>query len=166
MLFIILLGCSDDNISFDSQRRKKSSNSNEEELLEDTMPPIDSGETFEGEDRSSDVNNEEEFEDTNHDGTIDVDDVMDIFQNYSCQGCHGSSGGFRLNESELKNGTSTATGEPYIVSGMPQQSYLYLKITDAGGISGQPMPIGGVGLMQDEDIEIVRQWITDGTLGL
>ena len=31
--------------------------------------------------------------------------------------------------------------------------------------SGQPMPIGGVGLMQDDDIEIVRQWIADGTLG-
>ena len=26
------------------------------------------------------------------------------------------------------------------------------------------MPIGGVGLMQDDDIEIVRQWIADGTL--
>ena len=153
MLFAIILGCSDETISFDGPTTKNNSNIDEtdenNDIIEDTALPVDSGEPIEEDD-----------------GTVDVDDIMDVFQKYSCQGCHGSSGGFRLNESELKNGTSTATGDPYIVSGMPQQSYIYLKITDATGISGQPMPIGGVGLMQDADIEIVRQWISDGTLGL
>ena len=129
MLFAITLACSDEVISFDSPTTKNNSNVDETEenndLIEDISLPVDSGDPIEEDD-----------------GIVDIDDIMDIFQKYSCQGCHGSSGGFRLNESELKNGTSTATGAPYIVSGMPQQSYLYLKIVDAGGIAGQPMPIG------------------------
>ena len=153
MLFALTLACSNDPISFDnpSGSQKNNGNNQDDVITEDTSLPMDSAEPS------------QEEED---DGIIDVDDIMDIFSNYSCQGCHGSSGGFRLNTSELKNGTSTATGQTYIVSGQPQQSYLYLKISDAGGISGQPMPIGGVGLMQDADIEIVRKWIADGTLGL
>ena len=154
MLFAITVACSDQNLDFDNgPTTKRNSNEQDDVIIDDTGIPVD----------NTEPSQEEEIED---DGIVDVNDIMDIFQTYSCQGCHGSSGGFRLNTNELKNGTSTATGLPYIVSGQPQQSYLYSKITDAGGIAGQPMPIGGVGLMQDADIEMVRQWIADGTLGL
>ena len=155
MLFAITVACSNQSIDFDNgPHTKRKPDEQDDIIFDDTGIPEDSTEPSQ---------EEEEIED---DGIVDVNDIMDIFEIYSCQGCHGSSGGFRLNTNELKNGTSTATGLPYIVSGLPQQSYLYSKITDAGGISGQPMPIGGVGLMQDADIEIVRQWIADGTLGL
>ena len=155
MLFAITVACSDQNLDFDNGVSSKRNPDKQGDIIfDDTGIPMDSAEPSQ---------EETEIED---DGIVDLDDIMDIFETYSCQGCHGSSGGFRLNTNELKNGTSTATGLPYIVSGQPQQSYLYSKITDAGGISGQPMPIGGVGLMQDADIEIVRQWIADGTLGL
>ena len=155
MLFAITVACSDQSLDFDNgQNTKKNPKEQDDIVLDDTSIPADSTEPS------------QEDDDIEDDGIVDVNDIMYIFEAYSCQGCHGSSGGFRLNTNELKNGTSTATGLPYIVSGQPQQSYLYAKITDSGGISGQPMPIGGVGLMQDEDIEIVRQWISDGTLGL
>ena len=155
MLFAITVACSDQNLDFDNgPNTRRKPDEQDDIIFDDTGIPEDSTEPSQ---------EEEEIED---DGIVDVEDIMDIFETYSCQGCHGSSGGFRLNTNELKNGTSTATGLPYIVSGQPQQSYLFAKITDSGGISGQPMPIGGVGLMQNEDIEMVRQWITDGTLGL
>ena len=159
MLFAITVACSDQNLDFDNGPSSKRNTDEQDDIIfDDTSIPIDS--------EPSQEDDEIEDDEIEDDGIVDVDDIMDIFEKYSCQGCHGSSGGFRLNTNELKNGTSTATGLPYIVSGQPQQSYLYAKITDSGGISGQPMPIGGVGLMQDDDIEIVRQWIADGTLGL
>jgi mono/diheme cytochrome c family protein len=149
MLFAISIGCLHSTTTFESTTKpKKHTQEPPEEPIEDTSVIIDSGEVIDEE------------------GPTNLQDVMDIFSTYTCQGCHGSSGGFRLNESELRNGTSTTTGQAYIVSGSPNDSYLYLKIIDAAGISGQPMPIGGVGLMNEDDIEIVRQWISDGTNGL
>ena len=160
MLFAITIACSNETITFENasvspKQNTNQGDNNQDDNNQDDNPSYDTG-------NSADSG----LTDNQDDGIIDLDDVMDIFNTYSCQGCHGSSGGFRLNTSELKNGTSTATGLPYLVSGQPQQSYLYLKIADTGGISGQAMPIGGVGLMQTEDVEIVRQWIADGALGL
>ena len=85
-----------------------------------------------------------------------------IFTEYACTGCHGTSGGFSLSYSTLLNERSSITNESYIVPGNPDGSYLYKKITDAPGISGQPMPIGGSGGMPAEDREIVRSWIELG----
>ena len=85
-----------------------------------------------------------------------------IFTEYACTGCHGTSGGFSLSYTVMLNERSSITNEFYIVPGNPDGSYLYKKITDAPGISGQPMPIGGSGGMPTEDREIIRSWIELG----
>ena len=85
-----------------------------------------------------------------------------LFTDYACTGCHGTSGGFTLSYDTMLNGTSGITNEPYIIPGNPDGSYIYKKITDAPGISGQPMPIGGSGGMDTEDRTLIRSWIELG----
>ena len=85
-----------------------------------------------------------------------------LFTDYACTGCHGTSGGFALSYDTMLNGNSGITNEPYIIPGNPDGSYIYKKITDAPGISGQPMPIGGSGGMDAADRTLIRSWIELG----
>ena len=48
-----------------------------------------------------------------------------------------------------------------VISGDPDNSYLIQKLENAAGIEGQQMPLGGAPLPQ-ADIDVIRQWITDG----
>ena len=88
--------------------------------------------------------------------------VEPIFTSYACTGCHGTSGNFTLSYSSLLNDVSSITGIPYVSPGNPEQSYVYIKITNGAGISGQPMPLGGAGGMSEEDKELVAEWIRLG----
>jgi hypothetical protein len=88
--------------------------------------------------------------------------VEPLFLSYACTGCHGTSGNFTLSYSTLLNDSSSITGTPYVSPGNPEQSYLYIKLTNGMGISGQPMPLGGAGSMSDEDKELIAQWIMLG----
>ena len=85
-----------------------------------------------------------------------------LFTDYACTGCHGTSGNFTLSYTTMLNERSDITNESYIAPGNPEGSYIYKKITNAPGISGQPMPIGGSGGMAAEDRELIRAWIELG----
>jgi len=60
-------------------------------------------------------------------------------------------------------GVSSSEGLKLIEPGDPDSSYLFIKITEGPGISGQPMPYGGAPL-PDATIDAVRKWIADGAL--
>ena len=48
-----------------------------------------------------------------------------------------------------------------VLPGDPDNSYLYWKITDNPGITGQPMPLGSYPMTQRE-IRMIRRWIEQG----
>jgi hypothetical protein len=50
-----------------------------------------------------------------------------------------------------------------VAPGNPADSYLHRKITNAPGIVGSPMPIGGYP-MAAQQIEIITTWIAQGAL--
>ena len=58
-------------------------------------------------------------------------------------------------------GKPGSQGLNYIEPGKPQESYLYLKITGAAGISGNPMPLNASPLPQTS-ITAIKTWIENG----
>lgn len=93
------------------------------------------------------------------------DDVKGIWLD-SCAGCHtngGAQGGLTLDAGAEMLVEVASTGEPtmsLIVFGDPPASYLWLKITDAPGIVGSPMPQGQA--LSDGEIGTVTNWINGG----
>ena len=87
-----------------------------------------------------------------------------------CTGCHvGASAplGLRLddvNSFGLLVGVTSAQAAPLlrVEPGDPDDSYLIQKLEGTASVGGQ-MPLGGTPLPQ-ADINVVRQWITDGAL--
>ena len=59
------------------------------------------------------------------------------------------------------NPIAAARGLLRVTPGDPEQSYLYVKLSAAGGVLGSRMPLGQPPLPADE-IELVRSWILDG----
>ena len=85
-----------------------------------------------------------------------TNDISSILS--SCMGCHGSSGGFTLNYSNLF--TNSTTGMPYITPGDTSQSYLWKKINGTGsGANMSQKP--GVNL-STSDFSTIETWITEG----
>jgi len=92
------------------------------------------------------------------------ENVLDV----SCalSGCH-AGGAFP----DLSAGSSYGNivdvlgsqGLDLVEPGDPENSYLFIKITGGGGMSGQLMPYGGARL-PDASIDAVRKWIADGAL--
>ena len=60
--------------------------------------------------------------------------------------------------SKLVGKKSNVTGEPMIVPGDPDKSYLFKKMTGKGGIKGETMPLGD-DIMPADKLDAVRQWI-------
>ena len=59
------------------------------------------------------------------------------------------------------NPVAATQGLLRVTAGDPEQSYLYVKLSAAGGVLGSRMPLGQPPLPADE-IELVRSWILDG----
>jgi hypothetical protein len=59
------------------------------------------------------------------------------------------------------NSVAAARGLLRVTPGNPEQSYLYVKLSVAGGVLGSRMPLGQRPLPADQ-IELVRSWILDG----
>lgn len=82
-------------------------------------------------------------------------DIQPIF-NQQCVTCHGGSAGLWLDSYE--RALLGSSNGPIIVSGNPESSSLYLRITG----SHQPlMPLGGESLRPNE-INSIRTWIAEG----
>lgn len=78
-----------------------------------------------------------------------------------CAGCHGPAkfeGEYRVHvfNSLLKPGGSAA---PPVVPGRPEESELFLRITDSNEISRMPQEDDP---LSAEEIAVIRQWIVDG----
>ncbi len=58
---------------------------------------------------------------------------------------------------------ASSRGTPYITAGDPDNSYLYLKVSGASGISGGPMPRGRPDLSRSV-LDAMREWIESGAL--
>lgn len=86
--------------------------------------------------------------------------------NPSCalSGCHAGS-----QRPDLRAGNALANivdvassrGTPYITAGDPDNSYLYLKVSGASGISGGRMPRGRPAL-SSAVLDAMREWIESG----
>ena len=92
----------------------------------------------------------------------------------NCGGCHVSpapSGGLDLvQEGAYTRILGLSSQQPslrLIEPGDPDASYLWMKLTDADGISGSQMPFDpstGPRPLTDEELSIINQWITAGAL--
>ena len=86
--------------------------------------------------------------------------------NRSCalSGCHA---GTRPPDLRASNAfarivdVASSRGTPYITAGDPDNSYLYLKVTGASGISGGRMPRGRPALSSSVQ-DAMREWIESG----
>jgi len=85
-------------------------------------------------------------------------EVMPIFVNNGCTGCHGSNGGLNLSTyADLMAGTSNHG--PVVVSGEGANSYLIRKLK---GMEGQIMPPAGG--LSGATIQTIENWIDQGAL--
>ena len=89
--------------------------------------------------------------------------LSDVF--VSCSACHldgSSSGGLDLSEyNNIVNVTSTQKSSLMrIKPGDTDNSYLYMKVTGAEGISGSRMPPGGQ--LTTNQLDFLRDWILAG----
>lgn len=93
--------------------------------------------------------------------------VTQVFE-ASCadSGCHdpvSQGGGLDLVTDpygDLTTGSSPAYDVAYVVAGDPAASFLYQKVVGTQEGQGSRMPIGGV--LSDEGIDVIEQWIADG----
>ncbi len=88
--------------------------------------------------------------------------IQPIF-NARCVRCHGTYGGLSLEEGQAEQNLINvpSTCDPAflrVAPGFPQQSMLYLKITDDPAKCGSRMPPSGDPLPQEE-IDLIRRWI-------
>ena len=99
-------------------------------------------------------------EDTSGSDTVSWSgDILPIFRQNSCVGCHGGNGGLSLGTyaSLMRGGVS---GQAVIPSDA-DNSLLYRKVD--GFSAGDRMPQGGARLDQDL-IDMIRDWINEGAL--
>jgi hypothetical protein len=100
-------------------------------------------------------------------GQVEYETEIQPIFNANCTGCHGSSGGLSLAAGVSYNNLVgiPSNQQPSINLVEPEDpanSYLYMKITGAEGISGQRMPIGGQ--LSNADITTIETWINEGAL--
>ena len=105
-------------------------------------------------------------------GTSWKDDVLPLFAvNCAVVGCHVgsiSAGGLSLSpynayESIVDvNAAQRPTSKRVVPSSSPD-SYLWLKVANAPGIAGSPMPAAGTGnILSEEQKQMLKSWIDEG----
>ena len=91
---------------------------------------------------------------------VDYDEEIQPIFNASCTSCHGGQSGVTLTSYDA---TMNSVGDQYqteiVVPGEPDNSPLVDKIEPAPQF-GTRMPQGGS--LSDEQINLIRQWITEG----
>ena len=99
-------------------------------------------------------------------GPATLERVQTTVFDVSCasSGCHGGSAWPDLSAGQaygnIVNMESTR-GFPLVYPGLPDSSYLYLKLLPDAPISGGRMPLGGP-YLDAASLEIVRAWIEGG----
>lgn len=93
-------------------------------------------------------------------------DLIPIFQNNGCFGCHGGSGQFTMNANALHgsivNVKSKRTASlTYVIPNDPTNSYFLLKLKE-NPPSGGRMPQGGA--LAADEIQKVEDWIKQGAM--
>lgn len=93
---------------------------------------------------------------------------------FNCGGCHGGATpqeGLTLTGegvyARLLEPSSQNPDMPLITPGVPEQSYLYLKLIGDESIVGNPMPynpLTGMGALSEGEIADVLTWITNGAV--
>ena len=86
--------------------------------------------------------------------------LNDVF--ISCASCHlngAKAGGLDLSDYEnIVNATSNQMPSLMLIKpGVPDSSYLYMKVTGADGITGSRMPPGEN--LTEEQLDLLRSWI-------
>ena len=79
-------------------------------------------------------------------------------------GCHGGSAWPDLSAGKAHGNIvdiESTQGLPLVYPGLPDSSYLYLKLLPEAPISGGRMPLGGP-YLDEASLEIVRAWIERG----
>lgn len=94
---------------------------------------------------------------------VPFSDVLQIFTDRGCVGCHGAGGG--TNGLDVTTPESLRTGGfagPAIVACNPDGSYLIEKVLPNPSTGSQMPTIGDK--MTDDEVEVVRTWIAEGAL--
>ncbi len=86
------------------------------------------------------------------------DDVMPIFE-ADCAACHGNFGGW--DASTYTSVLGTGNNAPVIIPGDPDNSLLAQKMVGTQSIGGIMPPAG---LLPDEEIQVILDWIEEGAL--
>ena len=99
-------------------------------------------------------------------GTATFERVQATVFDVSCasSGCHGGSAWPDLSAGEAYGNIvhiESTRGMPLVYPGLPDSSYLYLKLLPDAPISGGRMPLGGP-YLDAASLEIVRAWIERG----
>jgi hypothetical protein len=90
-----------------------------------------------------------------------ANDVLPIFQNSGCTGCHGGNGGLYLDTyAHLMLGNSNHG--PVVTPGNGEGSVIIMKLRGTAGF-GSRMPLGGP-YLSDAIIGKISLWITQGAL--
>ncbi|MBX3414011.1 MAG: PSD1 domain-containing protein [Pirellulales bacterium] len=94
-------------------------------------------------------------------------DVRPILANH-CFKCHGPDdatreSGLRLDERQSATGQDTASGQPAIVPGSPDESELIRRIVSDDASELMPPPAANKAL-SDEKKEVLRRWIAEGAI--
>lgn len=93
---------------------------------------------------------------------------------FNCGGCHGGDAPMaELNlltgdvHARLLEASAQVPGMSLIEPGLPDQSYLFLKVTGDESIVGQRMPINpltGMGSLKQQELADLQTWIEEGAL--
>lgn len=90
------------------------------------------------------------------------DDIQPIF-NENCTSCHGGLSGVTLSSYDaVMNGVGDQYNKNIVIPGEPDESPIVDKISPNPTV-GDRMPQGGP-FLDDEEINRIRQWITEGAL--
>lgn len=90
-------------------------------------------------------------------------DIVTLFENNSCIGCHGGSGGFDISYQGLFDATNgNPECSPKVIAGNADASPLVSKIDpNIANCKGSNMP-KGMPALSSEDIQMVKDWINAG----
>ena len=104
--------------------------------------------------------------DSSPQGPATFERVQTTVFDVSCasSGCHGGSAWPDLSAGKAYGNivnVESSRGLPLVYPGLPDSSYLYLKLLPDAPISGGRMPLGGP-YLDAASLEIVRAWIERG----
>jgi hypothetical protein len=95
-------------------------------------------------------------------------DVGGLIDEYHCAHCHTPTGitpiGYEVTGFDLESYATLmagARGNPVVVPGQPCASVLVQKIGDAPPFGGR-MPLDGPPFLEDEDVQLISDWIAEG----